>query len=504
VTSSGSPKTLSIANDWLKHCVHNHSCHESIFAPGQGNIQQMGRSDTAAGGNTIYPTRVLDLETFIKDSMDIQLIENLTPGSQYATLSHCWGSSSYKRYQATTSTLWSLKERIPYKDLPKTYCDAISVCRAFKIRYLWIDSLCIIQDSKEDWAREAANMAHVYSNSYLTISADWSSNSDGGCFKTSSREPGEDLLNAIRVTNVHSNGQRSCLYFSRWVGDHLDLDYTHLARRAWVYQERLLSRRNLHFTQDQLFWECRSGFAGEDMMPRKPGTLVPAQVLSRDWDDIDNALYLRCRIVKNYCGAKITFPTDRLPAISALANLTANHLCCPYLAGLWLEGLWYTLSWYRPGGREVERPEDYIAPSWSWASVNAGVSWLIGLPITNSAQQKVAIQDAVVKHGNDPFGQVSDGWIRVTGPFIENVDPSTLGKTLDYVYPDYPHETPPGKVHCLLLGEKIVSDNFGVERYFLLLVTSSKGPNMYERWGMRLTFSAITSEQWQEKTITII
>ncbi|PMD17112.1 HET-domain-containing protein, partial [Hyaloscypha hepaticicola] len=212
----------------------------------------------------------------------------------YATLSHCWGSMSHIRYQATTSTLLSLKERIPYKDLPRTYCDAISVCRALKIRYLWIDSLCIIQDSKEDWAREAANMAHVYSNSSLTISADWSTNSDGGCFKASSGELRKDLDSAIY--------------------DHKQLDWTHLAGRAWVYQERLLSRHNLHFARDQLFWECR--------------------IVSRNRGSIDNALYVWCRIVEKYSGARITLPTDRLPAISALANLTANHPCCSYLAGL--------------------------------------------------------------------------------------------------------------------------------------------------------------------------
>lgn len=248
------------------------------------------------------------------------------------------------------------------------------------------------------------------------------------------------------------------------------------------------------------------------MSPRTGRNLVPARVLSRDWDDIEKALYLWClSIVKNYSGAKITFPTDRLPAISALANLTANHRCCPYLAGLWLEGLWYTLSWCRQeGGREcrgIERPKDYIAPSWSWASVNAGVHWLITVPTTRSIQQRVSIQDAVVKHGNDPFGLVSDGWIRVTGPFNENVDPSTFGKSFpsDDVYPDYPQEFPPGKVYCLLLGERHPTDRFRLERYLLLLVISSKDPNAYERWGMAARHSDNTSEQqWQEKTITII
>jgi hypothetical protein len=125
------------------------------------------------------------------------------------------------------------------------------------------------------------------------------------------------------------------------------------------------------------------------------------------------------------------------------------------------------------------------------------------LPTTRNVKQRVAIQDAVVKHGNDPFGQVFDGWIRVTGPFIENVDPATGGTTqfLDRVEPDYPQETRPGKVHCLLLGEK---PGRWAAKYFLLLVLSSKDPKLFERWGMGMRSYDNTSEQWQEKTITII
>jgi hypothetical protein len=343
-------------------------------------------------------------------------------------------------------------------------------------------------------------MAHVYNNSYLTISADWSTNSDGGCFKASSGEPGEDLFKATCVTNVLSSGQRSCLYFlGNSSEDHSQLSSTPLAGRVWVYQERFLSRRNLHFTQDHLFWGCRSGFASEDMTSRKPRILVPAQVLSRDWDDIYNALYRWCRIVEDCSGARITFPTDRLPAVSALANIAANHLCSSYLAGLWLEGLWYTLSWYRAGDESVERPRDYIALSWSWASINASVSWLIYWPTANSVKQEVAIQDAVVKHGNDLFSQVSNGWIRITGPFIENVDPSTFRRSLigDMVYPNYPQETSRGKVHCLLLGDKSTSEHSMVERYVLLLVISSKNPNLYERWGVETRMKYINiSGQW--------
>ncbi|KAH8600172.1 heterokaryon incompatibility protein-domain-containing protein, partial [Bisporella sp. PMI_857] len=265
------------------------------------------------------PTRLLDLQAFGNNCLDIRLIEIPIRDSPFATLSHCWGASGNTKCQATMRALRDLRDRILYTDLPKTYRDAITVCRSLEIRYLWIDSLCIIQDSKEDWAREATSMSYVYSNSHLTISADWSPNPEGGCFKAIDAPPGFEMEETVCITTG----------------------------RAWAFQERFLSRRNLHFTQNQLFWECREGFAGEDK----------------------DRLHAWChKFVEKYSRARITFPTDRIPAISALARLFADDLCSPYLAGLWLEGLWYTLSWFRPDHEGGERPKDYIAPSWSWCS----------------------------------------------------------------------------------------------------------------------------------------
>jgi hypothetical protein len=108
----------------------------------------------------------------------------------------------------------------------------------------------------------------------------------------------------------------------------------------------------------------------------------------------------------------------------------------------------------------------------------------------------------VVEQVGDPFGQVSHGWIRVTGPLVENISSSETGRTtfLDDIYPDYPREHPPVKVDCLLLGERFS----GTEYYFLLLVTNPKDPSVYERYGMGKRSSSISSEQLQERTITII
>jgi hypothetical protein len=505
ITSSWSQETISIAKDWFGHCLKSHSCHKSLFVASQSGNRSREFADGIGVRSTFYPTRLLDLQSFDDECLDIRLIESPASGSQFATLSHCWGMSGDTKCQTTTRTLRDLKERILYTNLPKTFRDAISVCRSLEIPYLWIDSLCIIQDSKEDWAREAASMSYVYSNSHLNISADWSPNSDGGCFKTINSPPGFVSEETVSITNTLTNGQQSCLYFLHpGSGGYNDLDSTPLASRAWVFQERFLSRRNLHFTQNQLFWECREGFAGEDKMPRCSGPLIPGQLLQmRSRKTSEQRLQGWCHnIVRKYSAAKITFPTDRLPAISALARLFSDDLSSPYLAGLWFEGLWYTLSWFRIELDSVEKQKDYIAPSWSWCSINAGVEFLIHLP-SKSATKMVEILDAVVEPIDDPFGQVSRGWIRARGQISENLSPSTARQRTKkfHIYPDYPGEAPPPNIYWLLLGRDFSSPTL---YYFLLLVVNAKDPNMYERWGMSIKYSEIASEHWPERTVTII
>ncbi|WAO94579.1 HET domain-containing protein [Fusarium falciforme] len=104
---------------------------------------------------------------------------------RYACLSYCWGKSEF-----TVTTRGNLKGHlelgIELKGLPQTFQDAVEVARELKLRYLWIDALCIIQDEDdhEDWKRECGNMASIYRNSYLTIAAAWATSANGGCFTT--------------------------------------------------------------------------------------------------------------------------------------------------------------------------------------------------------------------------------------------------------------------------------------------------------------------------------
>jgi hypothetical protein len=102
------------------------------------------------------------------------------PGARYTTLSHCWGDGRYVKLNSTN--IESMQQDISDLWLRKTYLDAITITRRLSIKYLWINSLCILQDSREDGQRESALIMTVYSNSFLNISATAASDGDGGCF----------------------------------------------------------------------------------------------------------------------------------------------------------------------------------------------------------------------------------------------------------------------------------------------------------------------------------
>jgi hypothetical protein len=145
---------------------------------------------------------------------------------------------------------------IPMTILPQTFRDAISITRRLGVQYLWIDSLCIIQDSEEDWERESSMMGSVYQNGMCNIGATAASNGTVGCF--SERDP--LLAQPCRVKIEKDlkkfklkKGTYNLVPKKLWDAG---LSEAPLLRRAWVVQERVLTQRMLHFGRNQLFWEC--------------------------------------------------------------------------------------------------------------------------------------------------------------------------------------------------------------------------------------------------------
>lgn len=227
-SSTDSRFTFGVAKVWLNDCIQTHAdCRYRIF-------------DTAS-----LPTRVLDVELGQNSAMiRLQDTVNIGTSYQYLALSHCWGN-----VQTTTLLTSASMQRyytvIHLHELPKTFRRAVSITRELGYRYLWIDSLCIIQDSEEDWKRESVRMGDIYRNSTCCIAAVASDDDDGGCFF--SRNP----LAYFPCRLGYSDGNEIIVIVKPapeeydYSNESLDLSDKPLWSRAWVLQEMALAPRTL-------------------------------------------------------------------------------------------------------------------------------------------------------------------------------------------------------------------------------------------------------------------
>ena len=234
--NTGSGESWRVASRWLERCFSTHP--------------KCGQTQTPKW----LPDRLLDIGS--RDSGSICLIETdeTTQFLPYTTLSHCWGKLEIKRL--LTKDFDAMTKSIRTDELPKTFQDAITITRKLGIPYLWIDSLCIVQDSIEDWAQQSSVMGMVYQNGYCNIAATGALDGRMGCFLE--RDP--TLAQKCRVqieTAVPKFKLKPGLYdlVPRNLLEN-GLSNEPLNRRAWVTQERILTPRVLHFSRNQLFWEC--------------------------------------------------------------------------------------------------------------------------------------------------------------------------------------------------------------------------------------------------------
>jgi hypothetical protein len=301
--------------------------------------------------------------------------------------------------------------------LPKTFRDAIYFARRLnsRVQYIWIDSLCIVQDDKQDWARESVQMYQIYRNSYCNISATGAVNNDEGLFFDRNPEYlWEDQINLntegipkLRSSNSETGRNfglgldiRRCniLDASFWARE---VDTAHINQRGWVLQERLLAPRVLHFCQGQVAWECRQIDAAEclphgvpsmeliadDLRVRtRPKALIPEEYgpkpLNIDHlNASDTAHEDWKRIVERYSLHELSKQTDKLIALAGIAEMMSRQIPGIYVAGMWEKYLASQLLWrvdpvYENGHfkHPSQRPnskKDYQAPSFSWASIKA-------------------------------------------------------------------------------------------------------------------------------------
>jgi hypothetical protein len=204
----------------------------------------------------VLPTRVVDVGD--KDSGFLRLYCPEQPEeADYLALSHCWGELEEKdKFRTSLRNVHDLCRGFSMNKLPQTFKDAVTVTRELGKRYLWIDSLCIIQDDLNDWAVESKRMEAVFTNAYCTIAASSAENSTAGFLKE------RQLPRYVEVPNS-AHGR---IYICEAIDDfHRDVEEGVLSQRAWVLQERALSRRTIHFTASQLYYECGDGVRCETL-----------------------------------------------------------------------------------------------------------------------------------------------------------------------------------------------------------------------------------------------
>jgi len=377
-TNTGSNELLLLVRYWLQMCLRYHP--------------KCGKPTA-----NFTPSRLLDVGSTDEPNICILICGNSQQRHTYLTLSHSWGGLQ-GIIKLTSANMDMLKENIRPESLPKSFQDAVRIARFLGVRYLWIDSLCIIQDSKEDWVAEAALMGSIYENSLCTIAASAAIDSNHGCF--TNRDP-------IRFATCHVAGSapyQKGLFIQPPISRRT-FSHCHLDTRAWTFQEKILSPRTISFGRLEIQWSCGLGIAneqdmygqgscylGDEDMPNS-GPLfgndgwnaIWAADIVRDYhfaaellhkedggDDLDFHRWWY-RLVKEYSERDLTMSTDKLVALSGIAEKTQMRTGRSYVAGIWKETIHHDLLW-RVGGRLTPRPSGYRAPSWSWAAVDGLIS----------------------------------------------------------------------------------------------------------------------------------
>jgi hypothetical protein len=301
------------------------------------------------------------------------------------------------------ANLETFTQRIPPEALSKTFQDAIVITREFGIGYLWIDSLCIIQDDADDWNREASSMSGVYGSSTLNIAASGASDGSIGCFFKQEKT----LRCQIEVTATE--GKKMYNVVPRWFFEN-SFAKMPLCKRGWALQERVLPRRNLHFTFTQVFWECHERIACETFPSAIPPTIFyrpSGRVIVRKLFLYKSAWEM---LVGIYSACQLTKSSDKLVAMSGLARhiqLQTTWRKEEYVAGLWREGLELQLCWEVILIHFAPTVPPYRAPSWSWASVDTPVI-LWTLSGGDGLNIKI-LQVYITPSTTDPFGDIKRG-----------------------------------------------------------------------------------------------
>ena len=300
VTDDYSQDVFKNAKCWIEECSHTHD-----------SCRQLATTDGT------LPTRLVDTQPEGIDDSIVRVVDSASlkdlEAVQYATLSHVWDETTIT---LTTDRLQNARLGLQRRVLPKPLESGIEAAQKLGFRYIWIDSLCIVQDSEKDKQNECAKMASVFRNAALTIVLDQIDELRSEKPTIIKMTPGIVLPNAnanALIQNANTTGDRPSASATLPVTDFTTSGFG-WDTRAWALQERLLSRRLLHLCERQLYWECAS-LKASDTFPRGLSSLVWEKAHSKSRHDRPQHGKSGCwqsMIVKNVSNKQTSFEATRL------------------------------------------------------------------------------------------------------------------------------------------------------------------------------------------------
>ncbi|KAF2647567.1 HET-domain-containing protein [Lophiostoma macrostomum CBS 122681] len=363
--------------------------------------------------NSTLPKRILQLRApraFLKEHLQPRPEEN------YACLSHCWGPQG-PTIKLTRNTEETLHRGMPIDDLPNTFAEAARVCLKLGITNLWIDALCIRQDDVDDWREAAATMAGIYENAFVTIAALCGKGSNDGL-----RPSFGDRFKIKKLRDTDLYVRQAYLEFPSRVNPD-DTSVWPLLWRAWVFQEMWLSPRVIYFSAFQVTWQCHTASRSQDGFcdtgfANEEGPEDPERFWLGQWKDPVAAWHI---VVDNYSKLNLTYESDRLPALAALADkMLQFRKSDAYIAGVWRNSLLSDIGWVTSGYRKHRTPNSRI-PTWSWASLTlvGGIRYSFQNPHIISSVKVVDCSYTAIGPVNT--GRVHDATITLRGPLLNFV-----------------------------------------------------------------------------------
>ncbi|KDR79282.1 hypothetical protein GALMADRAFT_208711 [Galerina marginata CBS 339.88] len=494
---------------------------------------------------TRLPTRVVDCS----DPSNPRLFQPATPlTAPYVTLSYVWGQA--QPHSTTSTNLHTyLTAGIPAVHLPKTIQDAIASTHALGLRYLWTDTLCILQDSPDDKAREIAQMCDIYTRAHVTIVAACAKKAGDGFLHDRQDPEASALPFWVAGSAPEDEGGSSGVAIALGTMRVREQAYAPrdepVNRRAWCFQERLLSPRALIYASHTVQYQCREGtrnvgcasnFFVEGKIDELRMPEIGVGMAARELGEKEREAVWKVwkGILEEYTRRSLTSPMDKLVALSGVAQYfarywgtddlvgpnTSTEMEIGYMAGLWKHNLSVDLLWYRSSASaRAPRPAEYRAPSWSWAASDgevAGAGWA-GVVDASWVVRRCGV--GLASPGL-AFGEIRSGELeveavvrRVSWDGAEAGESSTVPlyeagrseadqgrREIGFVYLDYMEDSDPSEGLAVVVG----SHNQRVLHHIIGLVVvpvsvPMGGSSKYRRVGLFDVHAKIEDEGWEDE-----